>query len=97
VYNGRVYFIHQTAKDFLLAGPGENGNRKPDWLGDFTMKTCHASLAESCILYLSLPLRVPSKFKGVTDAMDSTAEYHLWDDAELTFASYAHLFWRSHV
>jgi hypothetical protein len=97
VYNGRVYFIHQTAKDFLLAGPGENGHRKPDWLGDFTMEACHTSLAESCILYLSLPLRVPSKFKDVSDATGDIVEYHLWDDAELSFASYAHLFWRNHI
>jgi hypothetical protein len=97
VYNGRVYFIHQTAKDFLLAGPGENGHRKPGWLGDFTMETCHATLAESCVMYLSLPLRVASGFKGVDDTADSTVEYHLWDDAELAFASYAHFFWRGHV
>ncbi|KAK3305186.1 uncharacterized protein B0T15DRAFT_484882 [Chaetomium strumarium] len=97
VYNGRVYFIHQTAKDFLLAGPGENGHRKPPWLGDFTLETCHSALAETCILYLSLPLRVPSKFKGEDTAAADTDEYHLWDATELGFASYAHLFWHSHV
>ncbi|KAH6617537.1 hypothetical protein F5144DRAFT_624215 [Chaetomium tenue] len=97
VYNGRVYFIHQTAKDFLLAGPGENGHRKPDWLGDFTMQACHTTLAESCILYLSLPLRVPSRFKGVPASGENGGEHHMWNDAELAFASYAHFFWRNHV
>jgi hypothetical protein len=97
VYNGRVYFIHQTAKDFLLAGPGENGHRKPEWLGEFTMETCHRTLAESCILYFSLPLRVPSQFKGTDSSMDDALEHHLWDDTELSFASYTHLFWRDHV
>jgi hypothetical protein len=97
VYNGRVYFIHQTAKDFLLAGPGENGHRKPPWLGDFTLETCHGALAETCIVYLSLPLRVPSKFKGEDTTAEDTDEYHLWDTTEIGFASYAHLFWHSHI
>ncbi|KAK3291539.1 uncharacterized protein B0H64DRAFT_366873 [Chaetomium fimeti] len=97
VYNGRVYFIHQTAKDFLLAGPGENGHRKPDWLGDFTIQACHKTLAESCILYLSLALRVLSRFKGVATTTENNGEHHMWDDAELAFASYAHSFWHSHV
>jgi hypothetical protein len=97
VYNGRVYFIHQTAKDFLLADAGKKGLRKPDWLGDFNMQACHATLAESCVMYLSLPLRVPSKFKGVDDSLGGIFDYHLWDDAEFAFATYAHLFWRSHV
>ncbi|KAK4142665.1 uncharacterized protein C8A04DRAFT_29617 [Dichotomopilus funicola] len=97
VYNGRVYFIHQTAKDFLLAGSGDNGHRKPDWLGEVTMQGCHKIMAESCILYLSLPLSVPSRFKGVDNPSESTVEYHRWDYAELTFANYAHFFWHHHV
>jgi hypothetical protein len=97
VYNGRVYFIHQTAKDFLLAGPGKNGLRKPAWLGDFSLQSCHRTLVESCVTYLSLPLRVPSMFKGAAESGDLATDYHLWHDAELAFASYAHLFWRSHV
>ncbi len=97
VYNGRVYFIHQTAKDFLLVGPGKKGPRKPDWLGDFSMQSCHTTLAESCVMYLSLPLRIPSKFKGAKDPRQNVSEYHLWDDSEFAFASYAHLFWRSHI
>lgn len=97
VYKGRVYFIHQTAKDFLLASSGENGLRKPDWLGDFSMSICHMTVAQSCVLYLSLPFRVPARFKEGDDPGENTAEYHLWDDAELSFASYAHLFWQSHL
>ncbi|SPQ26440.1 548b9f0d-7290-4e60-957b-ee2b088f12f2 [Thermothielavioides terrestris] len=97
VYNGRVYFIHQTAKDFLLSGPGENGHSKPDWLGNFTMQTCHCGLATSCILYLSLPLRTRSRFIGFDAPAESADDYHLWDANELEFATYAQLFWHSHV
>ncbi|KAK4096347.1 hypothetical protein N658DRAFT_519264 [Parathielavia hyrcaniae] len=97
VYNGRVYFIHQTAKDFLLTGLEENVQAKPRWLGDFTMQTCHMTLAESCILYLSLPLRIPSQFEGSRFDAQDMSDYHLWHAEELVFAGYAHLFWRSHV
>ncbi|KAK4120103.1 hypothetical protein N657DRAFT_625707 [Parathielavia appendiculata] len=97
VYNGRVYFIHQTAKDFLLAGPQDGGQAKPQWLGDFNIQTCHMTLAESCILYLSLPLRIPSRFEGSNFDAKDMSDYHLWHADELAFASYAHLFWHSHV
>lgn len=97
VFNGRVYFIHQTAKDFLLSGPGENGHRKPAWLGKFTTQTCHRGLAKSCILYLSLPLRTRANFKDFDVTTDSADEYHLWDAHELGFAGYAALFWHNHV
>ncbi|KAL2186894.1 hypothetical protein L209DRAFT_752688 [Thermothelomyces heterothallicus CBS 203.75] len=74
VHNGSVYFIHQTAKDFLLAAPGEDGHKKPDWLGDLTMRSCHRTLAESCMLCLSLPLRAASRFKGTDVPSDNTVE-----------------------
>lgn len=97
VYNGRVYFIHQTAKDFLLEDPDENGLGKPAWLGDFNLQTCHWSLAQSCGMYLSLPLRTRSKLKGVDTTGQGAGEYHLWHVEEFDFASYAHLNWHSHV
>jgi hypothetical protein len=97
VYNGRVYFIHQTAKDFLLEEQDQNGLGKPDWLGDFTMQTCHRTLAESCVLYLSLPLRTPSAFMGAATTQQAADEYHLWGIGELGFASYAHFNWHSHA
>jgi hypothetical protein len=27
----------------------------------------------------------------------NSGQHHLWDDAELAFAGYAHFFWRTHV
>lgn len=97
VYNGRVYFIHQTAKDFLLEEQDQHGPVKPHWLGKFTTQSCHKSLAKSCVAYLSLPLRTRSRFQGVVAAEATADNYHLWDTSELEFASYAHLNWHIHV
>ncbi|KAH6613626.1 hypothetical protein B0J18DRAFT_473330 [Chaetomium sp. MPI-SDFR-AT-0129] len=67
------------------------------FLDVYNGRACHKIMAESCILYLSLPLSVPSRFKGVDNPSESTVEYHRWDYAELTFANYAHFFWHHHV
>ena len=47
--------------------------------------------------YLSLPLRVASRFEDANDIKEDIAEYHMWHDADLAFAGYAHTFWPSHV
>jgi len=62
VYNGHVYFIHQTAKDYLL--DTGSGTGKPAWLGDFTVAECHSALAESCAAYLALPFKTRAAFRG---------------------------------
>ncbi|KAK4223381.1 hypothetical protein QBC38DRAFT_425526 [Podospora fimiseda] len=103
VYNGRVYFIHQTAKEFLLAEEGKTGtSAKPAWLGNFTMQDCHRSLAESCIMYLTLAVRSKSRFKDEIDWLDepespSAEDYHLWDYQDLAFSSYAEQHWQEHL
>ncbi|KAK3998092.1 hypothetical protein QBC44DRAFT_255 [Cladorrhinum sp. PSN332] len=103
VYNGRVYFIHQTAKDFLLAEEDSGGVAiKPAWLGNFSKQDCHRSLAESCIMYLTLPLRSKSRFKDDVDWLDEpesplAEDYHLWDYPDLGFASYAEQHWQEHL
>ncbi|KAK3316963.1 hypothetical protein B0H66DRAFT_605233 [Apodospora peruviana] len=81
VYNGRVYFIHQTAKDYLLATSDDRSCTKPDWLGEFTNERCHRTLAESCVAYLSLPFVSKARFKDTAThggaSFDSEARYHL--------------------
>lgn len=106
VYNGRVYFIHQTAKDYLLgSSSSDEPTPKPDWLGRFSIEDCHAALAESCSAYLSLPFRTKSKFVhghgapsvGSTHTSSDTADHHLWDFDELEFSNYATAHWQHHV
>ena len=55
VHHSRIYFLHQTAREFLLAElsfsrPIEKGLQ---WRGSTTMKDAHTSLAECCVRFLS--------------------------------------------
>ncbi|OIW27529.1 hypothetical protein CONLIGDRAFT_436266 [Coniochaeta ligniaria NRRL 30616] len=55
--SGKVHFIHQTAREFLL-GTGDMGGEttphKLAWAPKFENEDAHATMAESCVSYLSL-------------------------------------------
>lgn len=56
IYHGRVYFLHQTAREFLLK---DSVSRTPipsewHWYHAITVHQAHAVLAEVCMLYLNL-------------------------------------------
>jgi ankyrin repeat protein/CHAT domain-containing protein len=54
VYKDRVYFIHQTAKDFLLLEQSsQNRSSLPGWLDKLDDQACHRTLAICCLGYLS--------------------------------------------
>lgn len=104
IYNDRIYFIHQTVKDYLLAEAKTDGVNKPEWLGNFTLESCHRTLAESCIAYLALPFVTKAKYyRGDTnlddgnDSNDPKTNYHAWRKDDLEFADYAFTYWRSHL
>ncbi|KAM7191627.1 hypothetical protein V8F20_009234 [Naviculisporaceae sp. PSN 640] len=103
VHNGRVYFIHKTARDYLLAGQ-RGRSSPPDWLGSFTIESCHAALAESCLAYLCLPLVSAGKFASAVSALggqdpadDDDDDYHRWTVQELDFSNYASVYYRTHL
>ncbi|EPE34665.1 Ankyrin repeat-containing protein [Glarea lozoyensis ATCC 20868] len=60
VINGYVYFLHQTAKEFLL-GSGEVLNQPTTnswvWESSISIKDSHHGLAHACIWYLQLALK----------------------------------------
>ncbi|RYP21555.1 hypothetical protein DL765_002191 [Monosporascus sp. GIB2] len=55
IYHGRVYFLHQTAREFLLAdlSPARVPS-EPRWHCSITTRHAHAVLAEVCVAYLNL-------------------------------------------
>ncbi|RYP80672.1 hypothetical protein DL769_002354 [Monosporascus sp. CRB-8-3] len=55
IYHGKVYFLHQTAREFLLAdlSPALVPSA-PRWHCSITTKHAHTVLAEVCIAYLNL-------------------------------------------
>jgi ankyrin repeat protein len=69
VHHGRVYFLHQTAREFLLADhlhltPISQGMQ---WRHSISMQDAHRMLAESCVRYLSFLNSDASLLADVTD------------------------------
>jgi len=53
IYNGGVYFLHQTAREFLLADASIAAKQK-GWKHSITIIDAHKLLAEVCVGYLKL-------------------------------------------
>ncbi|KAJ4863332.1 ankyrin repeats (3 copies) domain-containing protein [Trichoderma breve] len=56
IYHGKIYFLHQTARDFLLADWASprsitSGSR---WRNSITIREAQTVLADICVLYLGL-------------------------------------------
>lgn len=49
VHDSRVFFIHQTAREFLL-----HSERKGRWQGRLSLPECHSTMSSICIRYLLL-------------------------------------------
>ncbi|OAL48192.1 purine and uridine phosphorylase, partial [Pyrenochaeta sp. DS3sAY3a] len=56
VHHGRIYFLHQTAREFLLAelSFSKTIDKEMQWHGFTTMKDAHTALAECCVRFISL-------------------------------------------
>ncbi|KAI3335237.1 hypothetical protein F4824DRAFT_465195 [Ustulina deusta] len=55
VHNEKVYFLHQTVREFLLplSIPPPNPTTTTGWAHTFTLNQAHMILAESCTVYLN--------------------------------------------
>jgi ankyrin repeat protein len=54
VHHGKVYFLHQTAREFLLADPViPSIPQEMQWQYSITIQDAHKVLAECCVRYLS--------------------------------------------
>jgi ankyrin repeat protein len=88
VYHGRIYFLHQTAREFLLAElSSSNTIRKElEWHGLTTMKDAHTILAECCVRFLSF-----------FNAGDSLTTHQVQNVKNNTFLEYSAKFWGLHL
>lgn len=84
VFDEKVFFIHQTAREFLT------GQSEPsyEWKGSFNMPGAHSKMAFSCISLLSLHdlIMDDKSYNGTTSFMAYAAEnwvthYNSQDDA----------------
>ncbi|OJJ29775.1 hypothetical protein ASPWEDRAFT_177517 [Aspergillus wentii DTO 134E9] len=98
IYNDRIYFIHQTVKDYLLSSEFDD---QVGWLGDFSIKSCEQTIAKSCIKYLSLSFIKEGKFMSVQECIDAPsytmAVYHQWCTTTFAFGDYAFSKWIIHL
>jgi ankyrin repeat protein len=88
VYHGRIYFLHQTARDFLLAEQLSSSpiHKGLVWHGFTTMKDAHTIFAECCVRFLS--------FFDNDDSLTTDQEQGAENRA---FLGYSARFWALHV
>lgn len=66
VYDNELYFIHQTAKEFLEgSGTGTSCPEVLHWISPVTIKAAHKTMAECSIAYLSLECFGSTQFQEV--------------------------------
>ncbi|EFX03641.1 ankyrin repeat protein [Grosmannia clavigera kw1407] len=86
VYQGSIFFLHQTAREFLLATDLSTGSTaissEPSWQQSITIKDAHACLSRVCVLYLLV--------------FDSDTERILDEDARCALFSYSAINWTTH-
>ncbi|EFY93734.1 hypothetical protein MAC_00225 [Metarhizium acridum CQMa 102] len=86
VYDSKLYFIHQTAREFLT-GPATSST---GWMGRFDIKMAHTYISRCCLRYLLLP-DMPTLRENVTSPRGSEELYHFSKYAEelYPFSKYA--------
>ena len=111
--NGELYFIHETAREFLVALTGRdpialhmdflsmpNDSNRADFHGSFTDSIAHASMAETCILYLTMDIFFQAEFQGVMqEAIDESSNFGISDALSIqkhTLLKYAVENWENH-
>ncbi|CRK42851.1 hypothetical protein BN1723_016070 [Verticillium longisporum] len=107
IYDNRLFFIHQTAKEFLLKEGGEpdvvreSDRPTASWHRRITLTAAHRVMAESCIAYLSMDCFRSVQFRNEVIALGFTArgrlfEWHRTRSVPVTFCNYATSLWTYH-
>ncbi|KJR84272.1 ankyrin repeat-containing protein [Sporothrix schenckii 1099-18] len=112
VYHGKVYFLHQTAREFLLADqPTSPSPSNLRWHHSITARHAHTVLAELCVLYLYDFTPDVVSFTDPTDASDEWDEPDEpdepdeldepdapdgYDNRRIAFLNYSALHWAFH-
>ena len=53
VHDGKLYLIHQTAKEFLLGSSGSHSTHLGKWQGCFDITQAHGTVSKVCLHYLN--------------------------------------------
>ncbi|GLB04759.1 hypothetical protein AtubIFM57258_010778 [Aspergillus tubingensis] len=103
-YNDRIYFIHQTVKDYLL--PAQDGqiapklDKRPTWLRAICPISCHDTILNSCIRYISAPFKQRPETVFVEKIWDlyllEQHEHRQWYQDTFPLGEYAFCQWPVH-
>ncbi|KAJ5949221.1 hypothetical protein N7454_000805 [Penicillium verhagenii] len=70
IHCDRIYFLHQTAREFLVAKTINSGLPSTlSWQGSIDIKGAHEVLAEVCVVYLNFFDRVTTSTQGKKDSI----------------------------
>ncbi|KAK4144037.1 uncharacterized protein C8A04DRAFT_28380 [Dichotomopilus funicola] len=96
IYHDRVYFLHQTAREFLLATPPSSGHAVPPWKHSITMRQAHTVLAEICVFYLDylMPHSSLEELHRISQVNDGENDKN--DDEYPPLLGYSALYWGMH-
>jgi ankyrin repeat protein len=91
IYHGRVYFLHQTARQFLLADPPSyiTTPTKLQWHQSITHQHAHSVLAELCVRYLDFFNLDDSLLANIAREDPYNVDFY-------TLLDYSTQFWISH-
>lgn len=91
VHQGRINFLHQTAREFLLADVSVSTKRTADvlWYRSLNLQQAHAELADVCMRYVSL---LDTKSQVILNEMPFTNQLRL----SRSFTEYAVENWSFH-
>ncbi|KAI1290474.1 hypothetical protein F5Y03DRAFT_378339 [Xylaria venustula] len=88
-HNGKLYFLHQTAREFLLPASVSSPSSTSTlvWAHQFSLRQAHTVLVEACVQYLAFPNL--SGFEEWLDPSDNIVK-------ESKFLEYSADYWPSH-
>ncbi|OJI91331.1 hypothetical protein ASPTUDRAFT_111989 [Aspergillus tubingensis CBS 134.48] len=104
-YNDRIYFIHQTVKDYLLSEQESQvkpkKDKRPAWLQSITTVSCHETILNSCMRYISAPFNQRPEIISVGDffhlPLFEQLEHQQWYWDTFPFGEYAFCQWLVHL
>ncbi|KAL7917246.1 hypothetical protein ACQKWADRAFT_307277 [Trichoderma austrokoningii] len=92
IYHGRVYLLHQTAREFLLANSASPLLLERQWHHSITLRQAHYLLARLCIFYINLTCAdepLETEEDGISVELCFSVETHV-------FLEYACNHWAAH-
>ncbi|KAK0386653.1 hypothetical protein NLU13_6488 [Sarocladium strictum] len=94
VHHGRVYFLHQTAREFLSTEARKAAMDRVDgkcsWQGSLTSAEAHAVAARSCVDYLMFTMSAES-----VETVVRWAELYSWKPPERQYMFLRYVSWHS--